>query len=209
DPSLRKKDTFFGEKERKKLKKPTLAEVLSERLYLYLMELGQPYSTSTNRRPGGRSTTLRNQQHERKLCKTKISFLAGSELTKEWLGQQTSISCTVEVTNSKKLSGVEDKEIVGVTLSYPEEPYEMKILRTVLERRFFELNDDRNGCRLNRKEIMQKLYRIIMRLCDWKLIPMIEALSTQVTENIRKLWNIILGHSNETPSYPKLLIIWP
>ncbi|KAF1855881.1 hypothetical protein Lal_00028301 [Lupinus albus] len=173
------------------------------------MELGQPYSTSTNRRPGGRSTTLRNQQHERKLCKTKISFLAGSELTKEWLGQQTSISCTVEVTNSKKLSGVEDKEIVGVTLSYPEEPYEMKILRTVLERRFFELNDDRNGCRLNRKEIMQKLYRIIMRLCDWKLIPMIEALSTQVTENIRKLWNIILGHSNETPSYPKLLIIWP
>ncbi|KAF1864773.1 hypothetical protein Lal_00039946, partial [Lupinus albus] len=55
---------------------------------------------------------------------------------------------------------------------------------------------------------MQKLYIIIMRLCDWKLIPMIEAVSTQVTENIRKLWNIILGHSNETPSYPKLLIIW-
>ncbi|KAF1898351.1 hypothetical protein Lal_00042040 [Lupinus albus] len=53
------------------------------------------------------------------------------------------------LTNSKKLSGVEDKEIVGVTLSYQEEPYEMKILRTVLERRFFELNDDRNGCRLN------------------------------------------------------------
>ncbi|WVZ26711.1 hypothetical protein V8G54_000234 (mitochondrion) [Vigna mungo] len=42
--------------------------------------------------------------------------------------------------------------------------------------RFFEPNDDRNGCQLNLKEIMQKLYRIIMRLCDWKLIPMIEAI---------------------------------
>ena len=52
----------------------------------------------------------------------------------------------------------------------------MKISRTVLERRFFELNDDRNGCRRNLKEIMQKLYRIIMRLCDWKLIPMIEVI---------------------------------
>jgi hypothetical protein len=41
---------------------------------------------------------------------------------------------------------------------------------------FFEPNDDRNGCRLNLKEIMQKLYRIIMRLCDWKLIPMIEVI---------------------------------
>jgi hypothetical protein len=47
-----------------------------------------------------------------------------------------------------------------------EEPYEMKISRTVLERRFFDLNDDRNGCQLNPKEIMQKLYRIIMKLCD-------------------------------------------
>ena len=47
----------------------------------------------------------------------------------------------------------------------------MKISRTVLERRFFEPNDDRNGCQLNLKEIMRKLYRIIMRLCDWKLIP--------------------------------------
>ena len=46
----------------------------------------------------------------------------------------------------------------------------MKISRTVLERRFIEPNDDRNGCRLNLKEIMRKLYRIIMRLCDWKLI---------------------------------------
>ncbi|KAF1864791.1 hypothetical protein Lal_00039967 [Lupinus albus] len=104
------------------------------------------------------------------------------------------------MTNSKKLSGIEDKEIVGVTLSYlvptylmlrinilqegwldisckntspaqlikrilqsflilcnffiiihiKGEPYEMKILRMVLERRFFELNDDRNGCRINR-----------------------------------------------------------
>ena len=52
----------------------------------------------------------------------------------------------------------------------------MKISRTVLERRFFELNDDRNGCQRNLKEIMQKLYRIIMRLCDWKLIPMIEVI---------------------------------
>ena len=57
-----------------------------------------------------------------------------------------------------------------------EEPYEMKISRTVLERRFFEPNDDRNGCRLNPKEIMRKLYRIIMKLCDWKLIPMIEVI---------------------------------
>ncbi|RYR42402.1 hypothetical protein Ahy_A08g038875 [Arachis hypogaea] len=57
-----------------------------------------------------------------------------------------------------------------------EEPYEMKISRTVLERRFFELNDDRNGCQRNLKEIIQKLYRIIMRLCDWKLIPMIEVI---------------------------------
>lgn len=38
-----------------------------------------------------------------------------------------------------------------------EEPYEIKISRTVLERRFFEPNDDRNGCRLNLKEIMRKL----------------------------------------------------
>ncbi|XLS71625.1 hypothetical protein HN51_028490 [Arachis hypogaea] len=90
-----------------------------------------------------------------------------------------------------------------------EEPYEMKISRTVLEWRFFELNDDRNGCQRNLKEIMQKLYRIIMRLCDWKLIPMIEALFTQVTENIQKLENIIFGHSNEIRFYPKLLIIWP
>lgn len=42
----------------------------------------------------------------------------------------------------------------------------MKISRTVLERRFFESNDDRNGCQLNPKEIMRKLYRIIMKLCD-------------------------------------------
>jgi len=55
-------------------------------------------------------------------------------------------------------------------------PYEMKISRTVLERRFFEPNDDRNGCQLNLKEIMQKLYIIIMRLCDWKLIPVIEVI---------------------------------
>jgi hypothetical protein len=47
-----------------------------------------------------------------------------------------------------------------------EEPYEMKISSTVLERRFFDLNDDRNGCQLNPKEIMRKLYRIIMKLCD-------------------------------------------
>jgi len=40
----------------------------------------------------------------------------------------------------------------------------MKISRTVLERRFFKPNDNRNGCRLNLKEIMRKLYRIIMRL---------------------------------------------
>ncbi|KAL5124194.1 hypothetical protein HKD37_02G004638 [Glycine soja] len=37
---------------------------------------------------------------------------------------------------------------------------------TVLERRFFEPNDDRNGCQLNLKEIMRKLYRIIMILCQ-------------------------------------------
>ncbi|KAM6551172.1 hypothetical protein CsatB_000980 [Cannabis sativa] len=47
-----------------------------------------------------------------------------------------------------------------------EEPYEMKISCTVLKRRFIESNDDRNGCRLNPKKIMQKLYRIIMKLCD-------------------------------------------
>ena len=47
-----------------------------------------------------------------------------------------------------------------------EEPYEMKISCTVLKRRFFKSNDDRNGCPLNPKEIMQKLYRIIMKLCD-------------------------------------------
>lgn len=47
-----------------------------------------------------------------------------------------------------------------------EEPYEVKISRTVLERRFFESNNDRNGCQLNPKEIMRKLYRIIMKLCD-------------------------------------------
>ena len=92
----------------------------------------------------------------------------------------------------------------------------MKISCTVLKRRFFESNGDRNGCRLNPKEIMRKLYRIIMKLCDWKLILMIEviysitqALSTQVTGNIRKLWNIIFGPQSETHSYHKLLIIWP
>ncbi|KAM3322349.1 hypothetical protein P3S67_003500 [Capsicum chacoense] len=47
-----------------------------------------------------------------------------------------------------------------------EEPYEVKFSRTVLERRFFQLNDDRNGCRLNPKEITRKLCRIIMKLCD-------------------------------------------
>lgn len=31
------------------------------------MGLGQSYSTSTNGRHGGRSTTLRNQQHEKTL----------------------------------------------------------------------------------------------------------------------------------------------
>ncbi|KAF4364976.1 hypothetical protein G4B88_021793 [Cannabis sativa] len=54
-------------------------------------------------------------------------------------------------------------EVISV---YTEEPYEMKISCTVLKRRFIESNDDRNGCRLNPKEIMQKLYRIIMKLCD-------------------------------------------
>jgi len=63
-----------------------------------------------------------------------------------------------------------------IIIHIEEVPYEMKISRTVLERRFFEPNDDHNGCRLNRNEIMQKLYRIIMRLCDWKLIPMIEVI---------------------------------
>nr|VDD65764.1 unnamed protein product [Brassica oleracea]VDD65815.1 unnamed protein product [Brassica oleracea]VDD65890.1 unnamed protein product [Brassica oleracea] len=29
-----------------------------------------------------------------------------------------------------------------------------------------DANDDRNGCRLNLKEIMRKHYRIIMKLCD-------------------------------------------
>ncbi|KAF4403962.1 hypothetical protein G4B88_014418 [Cannabis sativa] len=38
------------------------------------------------------------------------------------------------------------------------EPYEMKISCTILKQRFIESNDDRNGCRLNPKEIMQKLY---------------------------------------------------
>lgn len=65
---------------------------------------------------------------------------------------------------------------IFIIIHIKEEPYEMKISRTVLERRFFEPNDDRNGCRLNLKEIMRKLYRIIMRLCDWKLIPMIEVI---------------------------------
>ena len=32
--------------------------------------------------------------------------------------------------------------------------------------------NDRNGCQLNPKEIMQKLYRIIMKLCDQKLIDL-------------------------------------
>ncbi|KAL5544219.1 hypothetical protein UlMin_008003 [Ulmus minor] len=31
--------------------------------------------------------------------------------------------------------------------------------------------DDRNGCRLNLKEIMLKLYRIIMKLCNPKIDP--------------------------------------
>nr|ATL76545.1 hypothetical protein [Chenopodium album] len=87
-----------------------------------------------------------------------------------------------------------------------EEP--VKISRTVLERRF--LSNDR-GCQLNPKEIMRKLYRIIMKLCDKSILTIeviysIIALFTQVMENIRKL-NIILGH-NETHSYHKLLIIW-
>ncbi|THU42441.1 hypothetical protein C4D60_Mb00t17960 [Musa balbisiana] len=43
------------------------------------------------------------------------------------------------------------------------------------------------------KEIMRKLYRIIMKLRDQKLIPMIEALYTQATESIQRLWNIISG----------------
>ena len=37
------------------------------------------------------------------------------------------------------------------------EPYEMKFSRAVLERRFFELNDDCNECQLNPKEIMRPL----------------------------------------------------
>uniref|UniRef100_A0A804JJC7 Uncharacterized protein n=1 Tax=Musa acuminata subsp. malaccensis TaxID=214687 RepID=A0A804JJC7_MUSAM len=36
--------------------------------------------------------------------------------------------------------------------------------------------NDRNGCWLNMKEIMRKLYRIIMKLRDQKLIPMIEVI---------------------------------
>ncbi|CAD5197631.1 unnamed protein product [Musa acuminata subsp. malaccensis] len=36
--------------------------------------------------------------------------------------------------------------------------------------------NDRNGCWLNPKEIMRKLYRIIMKLRDQKLIPMIEVI---------------------------------
>jgi hypothetical protein len=47
------------------------------------MGLGQPYSTSTNRRHGGRSTTLRNQQHENFVKKKNIlPFLSGSGLTR-------------------------------------------------------------------------------------------------------------------------------
>nr|ABP35415.1 ORF41k [Pinus koraiensis] len=36
--------------------------------------------------------------------------------------------------------------------------------------------NDRNGCQLNRKGNMRKLYKIIMKLCDWKLILMIEVI---------------------------------
>jgi len=39
--------------------------------------LGQLYSTSTNRRHGGRSTTLRNQQHENFVKKKYPPFLIG------------------------------------------------------------------------------------------------------------------------------------
>jgi len=53
---------------------------------------------------------------------------------------------------------------------------EMKISRTILEQRLFEPNDDRNECHLNLKEIMRKLYKIIMRICDWKLISMIKVI---------------------------------
>ncbi|RYR04028.1 hypothetical protein Ahy_B06g083545 [Arachis hypogaea] len=66
---------------------------------------------------------------------------------------------------------------------------------------------------------MQKLYRIIMRLCDWKLIPMIEVIyfiynigliHTSNGEHTKALeYYFIFGHSNEIRFYPKLLIIWP
>ncbi|KAF1881598.1 hypothetical protein Lal_00039814 [Lupinus albus] len=55
---------------------------------------------------------------EENFIKSKISSLVGSELTKEWLGHQISIF------------GVEEKEIVGVTLSYQEPTHLM--LRTDL-----------------------------------------------------------------------------
>ncbi|KAL5067322.1 hypothetical protein RYX36_018209 [Vicia faba] len=57
----------------------------------------------------------------------------------------------------------------------------------------------------NYAEALQNYYEAMLR----KLIPMIEALSTQIMENIQKLWNTIFGHSKETLSYLKLLTIWP
>ncbi|KAB2607446.1 hypothetical protein D8674_007163 [Pyrus ussuriensis x Pyrus communis] len=48
-----------------------------------------------------------------------------------------------------------------IIMHITEEPYEMKISCTILKRRFFESNDDRNRCQFNSKEIMQKLYRIL------------------------------------------------
>ncbi|KAL1133373.1 hypothetical protein V6Z11_A12G036100 [Gossypium hirsutum] len=66
-----------------------LIRVLSERLHLWVLIVGQPYYISTNRRHRGRSTTPRNQQHENFVINDSLS-LSGSEL-REMVGTKTSI----------------------------------------------------------------------------------------------------------------------
>ena len=57
---------------------PFLVYSIKRKVIPIPMGLGQPYSTSTNRRHGGRSTTLRNQQHENFVKNKKNpSFLIG------------------------------------------------------------------------------------------------------------------------------------
>ncbi|THU43201.1 hypothetical protein C4D60_Mb00t03060 [Musa balbisiana] len=65
-----------------------------------------------------------------------------------------------------------DRTIPSVVYPRLMQPQMLQLSILVLSERM----NDRNGCWLNPKEIMRKLYRIIMKLRDQKLIPMIEVI---------------------------------